>query len=268
VYLLIEGEGLMRLRYNLLLFGIILIIIVASGCASVDSMKSSMDSKMKAPPAEGSGFVAEGQMTRHSDLPFNKAWVKQGVNWRRYQTIYIAPVRTDYLAHANWWQKGLRAEQMQRDVYTVANFMRTQFVKAFQNDPLHRFRVAPAPERGSLTMELALTELVPSNVLLDAVKIGGPYGSGLAAAILERATEAQSTVAFEGRLRDTNSGEILATFADREYAKVRPIDLKGLTWYGNAEDIIKAWSDQCVQIANRRPGQIVKPTSNFSLMPW
>jgi hypothetical protein len=258
----------MRLSYNLLISGIILIVIVVSGCASMDSVQSSMESKMKAPPSEDAGFVAEGQMAKRPDLPFNKAWIKQGVNWTRYRTIYIAPVRTDYLMQANLWQQGIRADQMQGDVYTMATFMRTQFVTAFQNNPLHRFRVVPAPESGSLTMELALTEFVPSNVLLDAVKIAGPYGSGLAAAPLERATEAQSTVAFEGKLKDTSSGETLAMFADREYAKVRPIDLKGLTWYGNAEDIIKAWANQCVQIANRRPGEIVKPASTFSLMPW
>jgi len=143
-----------------------------------------------------------------------------------------------------------------------------QFIKAFQNDANRRFRVVPAPERGSLILELALTELVPSDVLLDAIKIGGPYGSGVAAMVLERATQAQSTVAFEARVKDANTGETVALFADREYAVARPIDLKGLTWYGNAEDIITTWAKQSVELANRRPGEIIKPASTFSLMPW
>jgi hypothetical protein len=104
--------------------------------------------------------------------------------------------------------------------------------------------------------------------LLNALKIAGPYGSGVAAMALERETQAQSTVAFEARVKDTNTGETLAMFADREYAKFRPIDLKGLTWYGNAQDIITTWSQESVEIANRRPGEIIKPASNFSLMPW
>ncbi|MCL4500956.1 MAG: hypothetical protein M1438_03745 [Deltaproteobacteria bacterium] len=72
----------MRLRSSLLLSGIILFIIIASGCASMDSVQSSLDSHLKAPPSQGAGFVPMQQMTKRSDLPFNKAWIKQGVNWR------------------------------------------------------------------------------------------------------------------------------------------------------------------------------------------
>lgn len=253
---------------RLLLLAILLTGVVLSGCATMNSMESSLEKQAKAPPAEGAGFLPMQQLAKRPDLPFNKAWIKHGVDWRGYTTIYIARVHTDYLMQANWWQQSLRADRMQQDVATMASFMRTQFIRAFQNDPYHRFRVVPVPESGSLTLELALTELVPSNVLLDAIKIAGPYGSGVAAMGLERATHAQSTVAFEGRVKDTNTGATLAMFADREYAVVRIIDLKGLTWYGNAEDIITCWARQCVQIANRRPGEIIKPASTFSLMPW
>ncbi|MCL4500957.1 MAG: DUF3313 domain-containing protein [Deltaproteobacteria bacterium] len=177
-------------------------------------------------------------------------------------------MNTDYLIQAAWWQQSIRADQMRQDARNMAAFMRNQFITAFRNDPQHRVQVVPAPERGSLTLQLALTELVPSKVLLNAIKIAGPYGSGVAAAVLERGAEAQSAVAFEARVRDSNTGETLAMFADKEYAVARPIDLKGFTWYGNAQDVVTDWSHQFVQIANRRPGEIVKPASNFSLMPW
>jgi hypothetical protein len=250
------------------MWAILLTSIVLSGCATNDSTKSSLESQLKAPPSAGAGFVSVQRMAKRPDLPFNKAWIKQGVDWNRYRTIYIARVHTEYLIQANWWQQHFRASQMQQDVANMAAFMRTQFMQAFWKDPYHRFRVVPTPESGSLTLELALTEMVPSNVLLDAIKIGGPYGSGVAAMALERGTHAQSTVAFEGRVKDSNTGETLAMFADREYAVARIIDLKGLTWYGNAEDIITNWANQCVEIANRRPGEIIKPVSTFSLMPW
>jgi hypothetical protein len=262
-----------------LILPFLLTIMLLSGCstvdtlkfsaeASLDAMKSSMDTKLKAQPAEGAGYVPMQQLAKNPNLPFDKAWIMQGVDWQCYRTIYIAPVNTDYLMRANWWQESFRADQMQQDVQNMATFMRTQFITAFQNDPHHRLRVVMSPERGSLTLALALTELVPSKVLLNAIKIAGPYGSGLAAAALERGTEAQSTVAFEARVKDTNTGQTVAMFADREYATVRPIDLKGFTWYGNAEDIVKQWAKEFVEIANRRPGEIIKPASTFSLMPW
>jgi uncharacterized protein YceK len=264
---------------QLLILVVLLTIMLLSGCATVesvkfsadaslDAMKASMDRKLKAKPAAGSGYVPMQQLAKNPNLPFDKAWIKQGVDWRRYRTIYIAPVNTDYLMRASWWQASIRADQMQQDVQNMATFMRTQFIEAFQNDPQHRLRVVRSPERGSLTLALALTELVPGKVLLNAIKIAGPYGSGLAAAVLERRTQAQSTVAFEARVKDTDTGQTVAMIADREYAPVRPIDLKGFTWYGNAEDIIKQWAQQFVEIANRRPGEIIKPASTFSLRPW
>ena len=128
--------------------------------------------------------------------------------------------------------------------------------------------VVMSPEKGSLTLAMAITELVPSHVLLNAIKIAGPYGSGLAAAALERGSEAQTTVAFEAKVIDTDTGQPVAMFADREYATVRPIDLKGFTWYGNAEDIVKQWAKEFVEVANRQPGEIIKPASSFSLKPW
>jgi hypothetical protein len=115
---------------------------------------------------------------------------------------------------------------------------------------------------------MALTELTPSKVGLNVVKIASPFPFGLVAAAVERGAAAQSTVAFEARVKDTDTGQILAMFADRQYATARPIDLKGFTWYANAEDIIERWAQQFVDVANRQPGETVKPARTFSLMPW
>lgn len=236
--------------------------------ASLDAMKYSMDKKLKAQPAAGSGFVPMQQLAKNPRLPFDKVWVEPGVDWQRYRTLYVAPVNTNYLVRGNWWQEGLRADQIQQDVQNMAVFMRTQFIKAFQNDPHHRVRVVMSPEAGSLTLEMAITELVPSKVLLNVIKVAGPYGSGLAAGALERSAEAQSTVAFESRVKDTDTGQTVAMFADRQYVTLRPIDLKGFTWYGNVEDIVEQWANQFVEVANYRPGEFIKPASTFSLMPW
>jgi hypothetical protein len=262
-----------------LILPVLLIMILLSGCtsmdtlrfsaeASMDAVQSSMDKRLKAPPATGAGYVPMQQLAKDPKLPFDKAWIKPGIDWQRYRTMYIGPVNTGHLMRAGWWQESIRADQMQQDVQNMAAFMRTEFIKAFQNDPRRRLRVVMSPEKGSLTLALAITELVPSKVLLNVVKVAGPYGTGLAAGALERGVEAQSTVAFEARIQDTDTGQTLAMFADREYAILRPIDLKGFTWYGNAEDIVKEWAKQFVEVANRRPGEIIRPASTFSLMPW
>jgi hypothetical protein len=254
-------------------------MLLLAGCATVDSVKfsgeasagalqSSLDQRLKAPPAAGAGYVPMEQLAKDHRLPFDKVWIKQDEDWGRYRTLYIAPVSTAYLRRRAWWQESLRAWKLPQDAQEMADFMRAQFIMAFQNDPHRRWQVMMAPERGSLTLEMALTELTPSKVGLNAVKTASPFPLGLVAAAVERGAEAQSIVAFEARVKDTDTGQTLAMLADRQYATVRPIDLKGFTWYANAADIIERWAQQFVDVANRRPGETVKPASTFSLLPW
>ena len=114
---------------------ILLTMILLSSCiswetlkfsadASLDAMKSSMNRKMKAPPAAGTGYVPMQQLAKIPSIPFDKAWIKQGVDWPRYRTIYVAPVNTDYFVRANWWQESIRSDQIQQDVQNMAAFMR------------------------------------------------------------------------------------------------------------------------------------------------
>ena len=230
------------------------------GCASTEE-------SLKAKPSEGAGFIPMDQMTKREDLPFQKVWVNNEVDWSQYKTIHIANVHTDYLIEANWWQKGIRRNQMDQDVQEVARYMHDKFVQTFRNDPNHRFVVVDSPQPGSLILQMALTELVPSHTVMEALGFA-PYGIGLGVKAIEKASGAESTVAFESRIVDTNSGEIVAMAADREEQKINPIDVKGLTWYAPAKSIIDEWADQFVRIANRKPGEVVEDSSSFSLKPW
>jgi len=38
---------------------------------------------------------------------------------------------------------------------------------------------------------------------------------------------------------------------------VGPIDMTRMTWYGPAKTIINQWAKQFVQIANRKPGEMI-----------
>jgi hypothetical protein len=223
---------------------------------------------MKAKPSEGVGYVPMQEMSKREDLPFNKVWVKAGVAWKNYKSIYIKEVSTKYLMDANWWQKSVRRDDMEKDARKIAQYMHDQFVEAFRQDPQNRFMVVTSPEPGSLTLALALTELVPSHPVLEALSIAAPYGSGVAVQATAKESGAKATVAFEAKIEDTSTGGVLAMAADREQGKIAPVNLRALTWYGEANVIIDEWADQFVQIANRRPGEIVKDSSPFTLKPW
>ena len=230
--------------------------LMVSGCAA-----------LKAAPSTGAGFVPMAQMAKQEDLPFQKVWFKQGVDFKRYKSIYIPKVHTDYLLQSNWWQQNFRQGQMQEDLATMAQYMQDEFKTAFANDPYHRFQVVEAPQKDSLTLELALTELVPSNVALSVLEYA-PYGGGTAVRVMERATGAESTVAFEAKMKDSATGDTLAMFADRQVKKIRIIDFKAFTWYAHGKDIIREWAEQFVRLANQRPGEVIEGSSAFTLMPW
>lgn len=241
--------------------GILIVAVVAAlflnGCET-----------LRAAPSKGAGFVPVQEMSKDEAIPFQKAWFKEDVDWNQYRTIYISNVNTHYLLQGNWWQKHFRRDKMESDVQDVALYMQKKYEEAFRNDPKKRFQVVNSPDgENCLTLEMAITELVPSNVVLEALGFA-PYGVGTGAQVLEMVSGAESTVAFEARIKDAETGETLAMFADREHQKINPIDLKGLTWYAHAHSIIDEWAEQSVKIANMQPDEIIKPSCPFSLKPW
>jgi hypothetical protein len=78
----------------------------------------------------------------------------------------------------------------------------------------------------------------------------------------------QRRAAFEGRLRDLETGEVIATFADRDMQDAGPLDLTRLTWYGPAKGIMDLWAQQFVQVANRKPGEMATGTVPFTFRPF
>jgi len=239
---------------------LVLLLVAAAGC---------QNSSMRAAPAAGTGFVPMSELAPNPDLPFNKAWFKAGVDFSSFHSVYVPGVNTRYmLQNASWWQSKIRGDQMQQDVQTVAAYMRQHLIDAIRNDPKKRFQVADAAGPGVLVLDVALTELVPSDPVVAALTMAAPYGSGLAVEAAARKTGDVATVAFEARLIDGATGDTVAMFADREQAKASYIDLNALTWYSEAHVIIGEWSTQFVQVLERQPGEVIKPAPSFTILAW
>jgi hypothetical protein len=256
-----------KAKWQILLVAAMFALVGFTGCATVDQTTQVAKEELKAKPSQGAGFVQMEKMSNREDLPFQSVWVKTGFDLKSYRTIYIKPVNTKYLMEANWWQQGFRRDDYADDVQDVASYMQQKFIQAFQGDPNRRFRVLQNPQRGSLTLELALTELVPSKPVLEAAGFA-PQGIGLGVKVFEKVSGADSTVAFEARVVDTSTGTIVAMAADRETQQIAPVNVRGLTWYSIAHGLIDTWADQFVQIANKQPGEVVQDSSPFSLKVW
>jgi len=167
------------------------------------------------------------------------------------------------------WQKQFRKSELKADVEQVAIYLREAIKKAFREDSAHRFKIINLPSRepGTLTLEIAITEVVPSKVSLNALGYA-PFGIGLGVKVIRKMADDVSTVAVEARLINAASGRTVAMISDRNAQQTAGVSLKDLTWYGHAYGIIDNWGKKLVDVANREPGEYVKDTAAFTLKAW
>jgi uncharacterized protein DUF3313 len=223
----------------------------------------------KASEGKSAGFTTAEMMDKDPSIPFHKVWRKPGLDWNKYHKLYVADVNTEYMLQNTDWQKGERKDQIENDVKELAKFTKETIEKKFREDPKHRYTVLDAPSKDSdaITMEVAITEVVPSKVVLNALGYA-PFGIGLAINAVRAIAKDESSAAFEARVRDASTGEVVAMAADREAQQFAPVSVRGLTWYSHAKTMIDQWATQFVQVANRQPGEMVKDTDTITLKPW
>lgn len=223
----------------------------------------------KADEAKHTGFTTTQLMDKDPSLPFHRVWHKPGLEMTKYIKVYVAPVDTKYMLAHTEWQAGERQGQIENDVRELAVYTQATIEKEFRDDPNHRFQVLSAPSRDldALTFEVAITEVVPSKVLVSALGYA-PFGIGITVTAVRLLSKDESSAAFEARVRDAGTGEVIAMAADREAEQFAPVSVRGLTWYTHAKLMIDNWAKQFVQIANRKPGQTIQDTDAFTLKPW
>lgn len=219
--------------------------------------------------AKDAGFVDKSDMVKDPSLPFQRSWEKPGLDKSRYTKLYVAPVNTDYMLNKTEWQEGMHKDDFERDLTMLATFTREAIMKAFREDPNHRMQIldVPSTDPDVLVVEVAIVEVVPSKVLLNAMGYL-PFGVGLAINLTRLVADDVSTCAMETRIRDASTQEIVEKMADREAQQVAPVTVRGLTWYSNAETIITQWANQLVKVTDRKPGETVEGVDPVTLQPW
>ncbi len=244
------------------------VMVTLSGCSLIQSGSNEVKSVV-VEPAPNAGFIEQPDRDKKiAYIPFQRAWIKPGFDKAHYKELVVAPVNTQYMLKMDWLHDMSSASwfgDVKKDIDELAVYFHDQIVKEFEEDPNHRFKVIDSPGRhkkGVLRLEIALVEIDPSTPVLHAAGWAVPGGSTAAGVVNQR------RAAFEGRLRDLKTGEIVATFADRNMADVGPIDLTRLTWYGPAKGIMDMWAKQFVQIANRKPGEVISDPTAFTLRPF
>ncbi len=258
----------MQVNQNLRTTLFVALALVVTGCSTIRSTTNEAKAEV-VKPAPDAGFIENPkQQTQRADLPFQKVWIKPGFDKSGYKELVVAPVNTQYMLEMDWMHKLSGANliaDIKKEIADLAKYFHDQVVKDFKKDPKHRFKVIDNPaqhKQKALRLELALIEIDPSEPVLHALGWMVPGGGTAAGAVNQR------RAAFEGRLRDLDTSEVVATFADRDMQDAGPLDLTRLTWYGPAKGIMDRWAEQFVQIANRKPGEAVTDPTPYTLRPF
>jgi hypothetical protein len=230
---------------------------------------------LDAGPAPDAGFLLQpGRMVERdrSQHPFQRVWVAEHHDRDRYSKIIVAPVEIEHLLEGSWWDKMSTATffGLHDDAERLSGRLQGIVEQAFSDDPNHRFEVTDQPDAQTVILELALVEIVPNKSVMALAALasfgGGPAVSSPINLVASRAEH--GFFAFEGRLRDGATGQVIAMFSDRETAKTRVLDLQSVMWYGHANDIFDEWAEQLVAVTNRPRDPGIPDPTPFSLRPW
>lgn len=212
-------------------------------------------------PAPDSGFLEHPELLQpdNSSEPFNAFWKKPGVELSNFDYVLIIQVDTTHLEKMDWWQSASLAESStlspDREARNLATILHEQV-----RERLRSKTVAPLlgdkPVGRSAQLELAIVEVVPTKVWLNAI---GYVVSG--------ALDHGST-AIEGRIRDLQTGEIIAAWKDRQYGQAALVSVADLSWYTHAERAMDYWGETVGDIFHTPPNQPHKERSPVTLRAW
>ena len=250
----------MRILFNILFLALMLPV---AGC-------STMYDWFRANPAPQTSFLdGSGNLVDQSpDFPFRRIWIDKDTDLKKYREIIVAPVSTNNLMETSGWDKVHGRSVVgntKEDSADIAKYMYDSFRKALYNDPGKRFIIVDKPGQDTLKLELALVQLVPSKADLNVVE--NVVGFVIWPVGFLTVFNSGST-AFEGILRDAQTGKVVCSFVDRETDEPAVVNLPGFTYYGNSRYFIDRWSRQFVDFMNAKDYGKLKTDFPLKLIVW
>ena len=202
----------------------------------------------KASPAPPSTFLEHPQEMRAypARAPFDRVWENPSSrSWDRvkgFDRVVIMPVNTSHLK---------LLPRQEDDVQKMAIFMHEQFQKEFASGG--KYHVMNPPGGKALKVELALVELRPTNVPGNVISTGaGVVVPGLNF-VGQQLTH--GTIAFEAKVRNGQTGELLAEYADRENDKFSLLSFRDYSANAHSRRAVQDWAKQLRQLVSTPASQ-------------
>ena len=216
---------------------------------------------LKATPAPPTAFLEHPQAMSAdpSRAPFDKTWVNPAPRaWERvkgFNRVVILPVNTSYAK---------ATPQQRAEVEKMAAYMREQFQSEFARGG--KFHVVNQPGGKTLKIELALVQLKPTNVAGNVISTGA--GAVVPGANLIGSQFTHGAIAFEAKLRNAETGELLAEYADSQKDKMALLSFRDYSANAHNRRAIQDWARQMEELASTPANHKVPGAMRLTLNPF
>ena len=238
----------------------VLVAVFLFGCESAFEL-------FEADPAPVTNFLPNHKLLQRqkASFPFNRMWYKKGMDWQRFTKLKFDQVDISHMLEDDWWQKvsEVNASDMRNDAKILGDKMRGDFVRAILKSPRYELSVVNSVDEHTAVVQLALVHLVPTKAFFNAA--GTIAGFFIPGASLVNTVNSGS-IAMECKVLDGRNGEVVMMLTAREKDDSALIDLKSLTWYGNAETIIDRWAGYFAQMAIQKDSSGLRKEFPFSII--
>jgi len=209
---------------------------LVAGCVSGDTPTEKFHARMRAKAIPPSDFLPNHELlVKQADhFPFHYFYLKKKVS--DYQYVYIAPVdATRIIVSKGWSQVQKKAiEATGKNLDKLCDFTRKAFEQAFRKQMkakgvTDRLVVTDRKDLpNTLIIEPAFIAIAPTKAELNIIGTTASFfvfGTDIVAGLL-----ASGSVDMECRIRDAQTGEIVAMFADTEGDPNALLPVSGYSW--------------------------------------
>lgn len=182
-------------------------------------------------------------------LPFEHSWRDPKVDITRYKNIVVRPVTMSFLRSEKWEESKSPSipnkKKYLKRCATLTRYWNKSLNKAFASPICMFYQTTDTNQANTLILEIALTE-VRFGRTLPAAEGQPPIATGSLTSVMTGIP----VCAFEARVKDSVTGKLISTAADRRGPEFTVIDSEKKRFTKPNEKICDEWSDQLMKSSN------------------